>query len=215
MGSPGWCKYIRACQPLPSTGSLTSNIISCESEDHKIEEQTYHLPESPQWSPTNMNAASIDSVFSGSSMYQEMQTHSSVTSPTLSSYSRESAGDRWPIPLDSLRISSSACLNVNWSPSPSPTNSHSVSRRRDSTIPSQPGSWPFIRPQSALWRPDSYDAPMVTGPDRSNRVRSSTLYHDSGVGPHHGHRETESMPSGFNRVSVDLGGRESGHQHLP
>jgi hypothetical protein len=219
MESPGWCKYFRACQPLPSMGSLTSNTISCEPEDQepvecKIEEQTYHVPESPQWSPTNANAASIDSVFSGSSMYQEMQTHSPVTSPTLSSYSRESAGDRWPIPLDSLRISSSARQDINWSPSPSPTNSHSVSRRRDGTTPSQPGSWPSIHPQSARWRPDSYDASIVTGPDRSNRVRSSTLYQDSGVGPHRGHRESESM-SGFNRVSVDLGGRESGHQRLP
>lgn len=196
--------------------------LVCEPEDQepvecKIEEQTYQVPDSPQWSPTNGNTTSIDGVF-GSSMYQDMQTHSPMTSPTLSSHSRESAGDRWPIPLDSLRISSSVRQDIDWSPSPSPTNPHSVSRRRDTTTPPQSGSWPSIQPQSGRWRPDSYDSSIVVGPhlERSNRVRSSTLYQDSGVGPHRSHRESESMSGFHNRLSVDLGGgRESGHQRLP
>lgn len=139
-------------------------------------------------------------------MYQDMQTHSPMTSPTLSSHSRESAGDRWPIPLDSLRISSSVRQDIDWSPSPSPTNPHSVSRRRDTTTPPQSGSWPSIQPQSGRWRPDSYDSSIVVGPhlERSNRVRSSTLYQDSGVGPHRSHRESESMAGFHNRLSVDL-----------
>lgn len=220
MGSPDWCKCFSACQPPTSISNLTSNVISCEPEDQepvecKIEEQTYHVSDSPQWPPSNANAASIDGVFSGSSMYQDIQTNSPMTSPTLSSYSRESAGDRWPIPLDSLRISSSARQDINWSPSPSPTNSHCVSRRRDGAMLSQSGSWPSIQPQSGRWRPDSYDSSTVTGPERSNRVRSSTLYQDSGVGPHRSYRDSEGTSGFHNRISVDLGGRDNGHQRLP
>lgn len=219
MGNLDWCKHFSTCQPLASLSGLSSYVISCEPEDQelvecKTEEQAYHVPDSPQWSPANANAASIDSVFSGSSMYQNIQTNSPMASPTLSSYSRESAGDRWPIPLDNLRISSSARQDINWTPSPSPTNSHSVSRRRDGTMLPQSGSWTSIQPQSVRWRPDTYDSSTVTGPERSNRVRSSTLYQDSGVGPHRNHRESESTSGFHNRMSVDLGGRENGHQRL-
>jgi hypothetical protein len=150
--------------------------------------------------------------------HQDMQTHSPLTSPTLSSYNREGAGDKWPIPLDSLRISSSARQDVSWSPSPSPTNSHGVSRRRDGVTPLQPGSWPSIQPQTARWRQDSYDSsvPAASHTERSNRVRSSTLYQDSTVGPHRSHRESETISGFHNRLPVDLAGsREGGHQRLP
>jgi len=139
-----------------------------------------------------------------------------MASPTLSSYSRESAGERWPIPLDGLRISSSARQDISWPPSSSPTNSHNISRRRDNAT--QSSAWHSVQPQPARWRPDTYDSSMVTGPhpERSNRIRSSTLYQDSGVGPHRNHRESESLSGFHNRLLVDPGGgRENGHQRLP
>jgi hypothetical protein len=68
---------------------------------------------------------------------------------------------------------SSARQDINWSPSP--TNSHNVSRRRDGTMLPQSGPWSSIQLQSAHWRPDSYDSSTVPGPERSNGVRSDTL----------------------------------------
>ena len=218
---------MRKSQRISTPSSLTSDAISCEPEDQepvecKVEEQAYHVPDSPQWAPSGANTTvtSIDNVFPGTSLYQEIHhtpSHSPVTSPTLSSYSRESAGDRWPIPLDNLRISSSARQDVSWSPSPSPTNPHGVSRRRDGASP-QSGSWSPIQSQSARWRPDSYDSSMATSGshlERSSRVRSSTMYQESGVGPHRSHRETENVSGFHNRLTVDPGSRESGHQRLP
>jgi hypothetical protein len=94
--------------------------------------------------------------------HQDMQTHSPLTPPTLSSYNPEGAGDK-PIPLDSPRSSSLARRDVNWSPSPSPSNIHSLSRRRDGVTPLQSSSRPSIQPQTTRWRRDSSISSTVHG----------------------------------------------------
>ncbi|RDB25821.1 Global transcription regulator FGP1 [Hypsizygus marmoreus] len=179
--------------------------LVCEAEDLepvvqcKVEEPTYQV-ESPQWasdSDDNQHSPRIDIAFGTGSMYSE-NTHHNLHSPVL--YSRETTGDKWPLPLENLRIVpiNRQDLNGSWSPSPSPTQTHSLSRRRDSGHVPQTNSWSGVHSHSSRWRSDSYVSPTESQIhlDRS-RARSNTVFESTHASQ--SHRRESDTTAHFNR----------------
>lgn len=146
----------------------------------------YHVSDSAQWphdSDSIHHSPRIDSSFPSSPVYHESHQHG-LPSPTM--YSREGTTERWPLPLDNLRIVpvSRQDFDNSWSPSPSPTHSQIMPRRRDSDQMPHSSSWSTPHSNSTRWRSDSYTSSTGTAsvhPDRS-RGRSNTSYDIPSIG---------------------------------
>lgn len=180
-----------------------------------MEEQSYHVSNSPQWTSSNVETSPIEEDFEGN-VYHQGNSHT-IGSSHL--YGRDSTTSRWPAPLENLRISPINRHDVSWSQSPSPTlPREGSSRRRDSNLSPHTGSWPTLHSQSTRWRSDSYDSVSSGGSGghsvERSRFRPSTSYDHTGATSHR--REAEGAPGYHHRIAADLGGnREGTPQRFP
>jgi len=196
--------------------------VRCEAEDLdavdcKVEEPTYHVSESPNWTDSQgSQTPTMDGHFSGSSLYA-IPNHN-IISPNV--YTREGVSDKWPMPLDNLRMPSSGRQEIPWSASPT-HSSHVGSGRRGGNFGtgslSPTDSWPSLHSHSRRWQGDSYETSTGNSGlhlDRS-RLRLGNPY-QSPIAMAHRRGENE-MTSGFNsRYSGHVGeNREIGSQRLP
>lgn len=173
------------------------------SQDCKVEEPVYHVPDTSGWNSSTSHLMFVDNISAGSPVHSLSHGHNLSHS---NMYGRPSASERWPgSGTDNLLSSLSVRQELPWTPTLH--SSHpSIARRRGGDHLSPTDSWSSgLSASSGRWL-GSHDGPNTHTPpylEQRVRVRSGHPYEEAAslrrdpenLSPNYGHRFPGHCPS--------------------